>query len=64
MEFNNLYEYDDGGRLIHAKGTGDDETWREYNKDCKQTLYKSSYGSYIITEYDSKGNKTYEKIIP
>lgn len=61
MEFNNLYEYDEGGRLIHAKGTGNDETWREYNKDGKQTLYKSSYGSYIITEYDSKGNKTYEK---
>ena len=63
IDFNILYQYDEGGRCIHAQTSGD-ETWREYNKDGKQTLYKSSYGSYKITEYDSNGNEIYHGYYP
>jgi YD repeat-containing protein len=48
------YEYDTGGRCIHARYSNEFETWYKYDENGNYVYYEDSEG--VKVWYDSEGN--------
>lgn len=59
IEYEEWFEYDDRGNMIHCKNSFGLESWKEYNENNRTTHYKDSNGKEWFIEYgeDGKINK-------